>query len=81
MGKINIMKFTLNKAKRGQQLLVQQLPEGDYKLQLIRFGILEGETITCLDKIFGGTIIIQKNRLEIALGNDLARQIIVSSLN
>ena len=75
------MKFTLNKAKRGQQLLVQQLPERDYKLQLIRFGILEGETITCLDKIFGGTIIIQKNRLEIALGNDLARQIIVSSLN
>lgn len=75
------MKFTLDKAYRGQQLIVKQLPIGDYKLQLIRFGIAEGETITCLDKIFGGTIVVQKNRLEIALGRDLARQIIVSSLN
>lgn len=77
----NKMKFTLDKAEPGQKLLIDHLPEGDYKLQLIRFGISEGEKVECLDRIIGGTIILKKNRLELALGNDLAKKIIVSTVN
>ncbi|MCR4416931.1 MAG: FeoA family protein [Ignavibacteria bacterium] len=75
------MKTTLDKVEKGQRLIIDQLPDNDYKLQLIRFGIAEGEKVTCLDKILGGTIILKKNRLEIALGSELAKKIKVTMLN
>lgn len=75
------MKTTLDKVEKGQKLIIDQLPDDDYKLQLIRFGIAEGEKVTCLDKILGGTIILKKNRLEIALGSELAKKIKVTMLN
>lgn len=75
------MKTTLNKVTKGQKFIIDQLPDDDYKLQLIRFGIAEGEKVTCLDKILGGTIILKKNRLEIALGSELAKRIKVTMLN
>ncbi|NPV11542.1 MAG: ferrous iron transport protein A [Ignavibacteria bacterium] len=75
------MKTTLDKVEKGQRLIIDQLPDDDYKLQLIRFGIAEGEKVTCLDKILGGTIILKKNRLEIALGSELAKKIKVTMLN
>lgn len=75
------MKTTLDKVTKGQKFIIDQLPDDDYKLQLIRFGIAEGEKVTCLDKILGGTIILKKNRLEIALGSDLAKRIKVTMLN
>lgn len=75
------MKTTLDKVERGQKFIIDHLPDNEYKLQLIRFGIAEGEKVTCLDKILGGTIILKKNRLEIALGNELAKKIIVTMIN
>ncbi len=75
------MKTTLDKVEPGMKLVIDHLPDNDYKLQLIRFGISEGEKVTCLDKIFGGTIILKKNRLEIALGNELAKKIYVTTIN
>lgn len=75
------MKTTLDKVTKGQKFIIDQLPDDDYKLQLIRFGIAEGEKVTCLDKILGGTIILKKNRLEIALGSELAKRIKVTMLN
>lgn len=75
------MKTTLDKIERGQKFIINQLPDEDFKFQLIRFGIAEGEKITCLDKLFGGTIILAKNRLEIALGKELAQKIKVTRLN
>lgn len=77
----NSMKLTLDKAEPGQKLLINHLPDGDYKLQLIRLGILEGEKVECLNRTVGGTIILKKNRLELALGNDLAKKIIVTTVN
>jgi len=75
------MKTTLDKVEKGQKFVIDKLPDDDYKLQLIRFGIAEGEKVTCLDKILGGTIILKKNRLEIALGSELAKKIKVTMLN
>lgn len=75
------MKTTLDKVTKGQKFIIDQLPDDDYKLQLIRFGIAEGEKVTCLDKILGGTIILKKNRLEVALGSELAKRIKVTMLN
>lgn len=75
------MKTTLDKVERGQKFIIDHLPDDEYKLQLIRFGIAEGEKVTCLDKILGGTIILKKNRLEIALGSELAKKIQVTMIN
>jgi Fe2+ transport system protein FeoA len=75
------MKTTLDKVEKGKKFIIEQLPNDDYKLQLIRFGIAEGERASCLDKILGGTIILKKNRLEIALGSELAKKIKVTMLN
>ncbi|MBM4175798.1 MAG: ferrous iron transport protein A [Ignavibacteria bacterium] len=75
------MSFTLDKAAPGQNLVISFLPNGVIKSQLIRFGICEGERVRCMDRIFGGTVILQKNRLEIALGYDLAKSITVTNEN
>lgn len=75
------MSFTLDKATPGQNLVINFLPSGVIKSQLIRFGLMEGERVRCLDRLFGGTVILQKNRLEIALGFDLAKSITVTNEN
>lgn len=54
------------------------LPQGLMKVQLIRLGISEGDRIFCLERLPGGTVVIQKNRQEIALGHELAKQILIS---
>jgi Fe2+ transport system protein FeoA len=56
---------------------IVSVPEGTLRAQFIRLGISEGERVTCLERLPGGTIVIRKNRQEIALGHKLARQIVV----
>lgn len=53
------------------------LPSGVVRSQFIRFGISEGETVECLERLPGGTIVIRKNRQEIAIGRQLASQVLV----
>lgn len=69
------MDSTLDKAKKGTPVTILSLPKGELKVQLIRLGITEGETVRCLERLPGGTIILQKNRQEIAVGYDLAKNI------
>ncbi|MCL4550939.1 MAG: ferrous iron transport protein A [Bacteroidetes bacterium] len=69
------MNSTLDKAKKGVPVTVVKLPAGDIKSQLIRLGISEGDTFKCLERLPGGTIVVQKNRQEIAVGFDLAKKI------
>jgi Fe2+ transport system protein FeoA len=71
-------KLTLNNTKKGKYIIILELPEGILRVQLIRLGISVGDKIFCLERLPGGTVVIQKNRQEIALGHDLARQIIIS---
>ncbi|MFA3781540.1 ferrous iron transport protein A [Melioribacteraceae bacterium 4301-Me] len=48
------------------------------KAQLIRLGIAEGDVVKCIERLPGGTVIIQKNRQEIAIGLELAKKIKIS---
>lgn len=66
---------TLDKARKGMPVTVVKLPTGEIKSQLIRLGISEGDKIKCIERLPGGTIVVQKNRQEIALGFDLAKKI------
>ena len=66
---------TLDTAKKGKPVTILNLPDGEIKVRLIRLGISEGDTVHCLERLPGGTIVIQKNRQEIAIGYDLAKKI------
>lgn len=69
---------TLDGARKGKYITVLSLPEGVLRVQLIRLGITIGDKIFCVERLPGGTVVIQKNRQEIALGYELARQISIS---
>ena len=68
-------KLTLDQIKKGSIVTIAALPSGTLKIQLIRMGISEGVTVTCLQRLPGGTIVIIKNRQEIAIGSELAKKI------
>jgi len=67
--------MTLDKAKKGSRVTILKLPSGQYKVQFLRLGITEGDSVLCSERLPGGTIVIQKNRQEIAIGSDLAKKI------
>lgn len=68
-------KITLDKARKGNKLIIVNLPSDNLKVQLIRLGITEGDSVICAERLPGGTIVLQKNRQEIAIGYDLAKKI------
>ncbi len=57
------------------------MPAGTLRAQFIRVGISEGEKVKCLERLPGGTVVLQKNRQQIAVGHQLARQILVIVLH
>lgn len=76
--KLKMPNSTLDKSKKGNLITVVKLPGGEIKSQLIRLGISEGDTLKCIERLPGGTIVVSKNRQEIALGFDLAKKIQVT---
>ncbi len=68
----------LHKIQKGSRVWIVQMPEGKGKNQLIRLGISKGEFMRCLERLPGGTIVIEKNRREIAIGMALAKSILVA---
>ena len=68
----------LHQVKRGSRLIIIEIPDGRAKAQLIRLGVVKGEFIRCLERLPGGTIVIQKHRQEIAIGVALVRSILVT---
>lgn len=71
----------LFRAKKGAFVRIIEIPEGKSKAQLIRLGILQGHVVKCLEKLPGGTVVIQKNRQELALGMALAKSILVAYIH
>lgn len=61
----------------GQWLRIHSIPPGLLHAQFVRFGIQEGERVQCIERLPGGTIVLQKNRQQIAIGHLLADQIMV----
>lgn len=74
-------RISMSNASAGQWLKIFALPEGSLRSQFIRFGIYEGERVQCLERLPGGTIVIQKHRQQITIGSQLARQILVMILS
>jgi Fe2+ transport system protein FeoA len=68
---------SLDKAITGQFLKIFSIPEGVLYAQFVRLGIHEGQRVRCLERLPGGTIILQKHRQQIAIGYSLAKHIIV----
>ena len=64
--------------RAGQWLRISAVPKGILGAQFIRVGINEGERVRCIERLPGGTVVIRKNRQEIAIGHQLARQILVA---
>jgi ferrous iron transport protein A len=71
----------LHTIPKGSRVLIVEVPEGKGKSQLIRLGILKGEFIRCMERLPGGTMVIEKNRREIAIGMTLAKTIFVAYAN
>jgi Fe2+ transport system protein FeoA len=67
----------LHTISKGSRVHIVKVPEGKWKNQLIRMGILKGEFIKCLERLPGGTMVIEKDRREIAIGMTLAKTILV----
>lgn len=75
-----VSQIPLHTAKRGSVLRIEGIPEGRNRALLLRLGILQGEVVRCLERLPGGTVVLEKNRQEIAVGFDLASTIIVAVL-
>ena len=69
--------FPLSSAARGRSFVIVNIPKGGGRTQLIRLGIMQGEVIKCVERLPGGTVVLEKNRQEIAIGSSLARSITV----
>jgi Fe2+ transport system protein FeoA len=67
----------LDHATKGSSLLIIDIPEGRSRERLIRLGILKGQWIKCIERLPGGTVVIERNRQEIAIGATLAKTILV----
>src|SRR3990172_233067 len=67
----------LIEAKMGQSLRIQSLPQGRLRAYFIRLGISEGDLAVCHERLPGGTVVLRKNRQEIAIGHKLAGEILV----
>jgi Fe2+ transport system protein FeoA len=57
---------------------IDRLPAGDIRSQFIRLGLVEGAVVSCLEKLPGGTIVLEFSRQEVALSGDLARSITIT---
>jgi Fe2+ transport system protein FeoA len=68
--------ITLYNARRGSRGTIRSLPENsELRSQCIRLGMNIGASFHCVERLPGGTIVLEINRQEIALGKSLAVEI------
>ena len=66
--------------RRGTRGTILSLPENsELRSQCIRLGLAVGASFTCIERLPGGTIVLESNRQEIALGRSLAKEIEVAT--
>jgi len=68
----------LDAIKVGQKAEIRDFLDQDIKCYSARFGIEEGQIITCIAK--PGPVVIQRNQQEIAIGKNLSKQICIKLL-
>ncbi|WP_066634689.1 FeoA family protein [Desulfolucanica intricata] len=69
--------MTLDKAKKGQTVIIKSIADSFIRAQAIRLGINEGAVITCQEIVPAGPVIVLRQKQEIAIGRGLARSITV----
>jgi len=67
----------LHTARAGQWLRIHFVPPGISFAHFVRVGMHQGERVRCLERLPGGTIVLQKNRQQLAIGRSLAEKILV----
>ena len=70
--------MSLGNVKQGDFININKINDFATKDHLIRFGIEVGSRIQCYQKIFKGPVVIKFNRQQIALGQHIAENILVS---
>ncbi len=65
----------LSRIEVGTTGCISMLPDGIEGAQLVRLGLSEGANVLCLQRLPGGTLVLQHNRTEVALSRDLACRI------
>lgn len=69
-------RMTLVDVRRGMRGTISSLPENsELRSQCIRLGLGIGSGFLCIERLPGGTIVVETNRQEIALGKHLANAI------
>ncbi len=69
---------TLDMVKKGQDLVIVQLPKSDVRAQAMRLGIYEGAQLSCVESIHNGPVVLRSAFQEIAIGQHIAREIQVT---
>ncbi len=69
--------MTLEQAQTGEKLIVKNINDPQMRVKAIRFGIMEGVEITCMEKLPFGPVVIRRGRQELAVGRNLAQRIAV----
>ena len=69
--------MTLADAREGDKLIVLSCGAEEISRQAVRFGIDSGAEIEVQQSIRGGPVIVCRNQLEIAIGREIAKNIIV----
>ncbi|SMB91011.1 FeoA domain-containing protein [Desulfonispora thiosulfatigenes DSM 11270] len=69
--------MVLADVKKNQSFKILSIPNDIVRAQTIRFGISIGSVVICDEIIPAGPVILRKNKQEIAVGNNLAKEILV----
>lgn len=67
----------LDKANKGQVVRITGIPDHRIRLHAIRFGLAEGDVVTCQEIVPAGPVVVRHNQREIAIGRKLAKTISV----
>ena len=72
--------MSLNELKRGQSATITNVPDENLRIQLLRFGIINGTQVSCHCKLPFGPVVLKYGGQEIALGREIARQVTIKAV-
>lgn len=66
---------TLNQVEKGQNFIIKNIADPVVRCQSTRLGMCDGQVLKCIHCTHNGPMVLQKRYQEIALGNNLAKNI------
>ncbi len=71
----------LKDLRNGEEAIVEEIPDGAVRHQLLRFGVAPGAKIRCHVKLPFGPVVVRHGGQEIAVGKALASKLRVRRSN